>query len=57
MGLNLKPLADRVVVEPAPAEDKSAGGIILPDTAQEKPQQGTVTVSYTHLTLPTNREV
>ena len=42
MGLNLKPLADRVVVEPAPAEDKSAGGIILPDTAQEKPQQGAV---------------
>ena len=42
MGLNLKPLSDRVVVEPAPAEDKSAGGIILPDTAQEKPQQGLV---------------
>ena len=42
MSLSLKPLADRVVVEPAPAEDKSAGGIILPDTAQEKPQQGTV---------------
>ena len=42
MGLSLKPLADRVVVEPAPAEDNSAGGIILPDTAQEKPQQGTV---------------
>ena len=42
MGLSIKPLADRVVVEPAPAEDKSAGGIILPDTAQEKPQQGTV---------------
>ena len=42
MGLSLKPLADRVVVEPAPAEDKSAGGIILPATAQEKPQQGTV---------------
>ena len=42
MGLSLKPLADRVVVEPAPAEDKSAGGIILPDTTQEKPQQGTV---------------
>ena len=42
MGLSLKPLADRVVVMPAPAEDKSAGGIILPDTAQEKPQQGTV---------------
>ena len=31
-----------MVVEPAPAEDKSAGGIILPDTAQEKPQQGLV---------------
>ena len=42
MGLNLKPLADRVVVEPAPAEEKSSGGIILPDTAQEKPQQGTI---------------
>ena len=42
MGLNLKPLSDRVVVEPAAAEEKSSGGIILPDTAQEKPQQGTV---------------
>ena len=42
MALSLKPLADRVVVEPAPVEDKSAGGIILPDTAQEKPQQGVV---------------
>jgi chaperonin GroES len=42
MALKVKPLADRVVVEPAPAEDVSSGGIILPDTAQEKPQQGTV---------------
>lgn len=42
MALKIKPLADRVVVEPAEAEDVSAGGIILPDTAQEKPQQGTV---------------
>ena len=42
MALKLKPLADRVVVEPAPAEEVSTGGIILPDTAQEKPQQGTV---------------
>ena len=42
MALKLKPLADRVVVEPAPAEEMSTGGIILPDTAQEKPQQGTV---------------
>ena len=42
MGLKLKPLSDRVVVELDAAEEKSSGGIILPDTAQEKPQQGTV---------------
>lgn len=42
MSLKLKPLADRVVVESAVADDVSKGGIILPDTAQEKPQQGTV---------------
>ena len=42
MALKLKPLADRVVVEAAPAEEMSSGGILLPDTAQEKPQQGTV---------------
>ncbi len=36
MALNIKPLADRVVVEAAAAEEKSSGGIILPDTAQEK---------------------
>lgn len=42
MSLNIKPLADRVVVESAPAEEVSSGGIILPDTAQEKPQQGTI---------------
>ena len=42
MALKVKPLSDRVVVEPAPAEDVSTGGIILPDTAKEKPQQGTV---------------
>ncbi len=42
MSLKLKPLADRVVVEPSPAEETSKGGIILPDTAKEKPQQGTV---------------
>ena len=40
--VNIKPLADRVVVEPAPAEDKTAGGIIIPDTAKEMPQMGTV---------------
>jgi chaperonin GroES len=42
MALSIKPLSDRVVVEAAPAEEVSSGGIILPDTAQEKPQQGTV---------------
>jgi chaperonin GroES len=40
--LNIKPLADRIVVEPAPAEQKTSGGIIIPDTAKEKPQKGTV---------------
>jgi chaperonin GroES len=40
--LNIKPLADRVVVEPAAAEEKTAGGIIIPDTAKEKPQKGVV---------------
>jgi len=35
-------LADRVLVEPTPAEEKTAGGIIIPDTAKEKPQRGTV---------------
>ena len=40
--LNIKPLADRVVVEPAPAEEKTAGGIIIPDTAKEKPQKGKI---------------
>ena len=38
----LKPLADRVLIEPAPAEDKTASGLIIPDTAKEKPLQGTV---------------
>ena len=42
MSLSLKPLDDLVVVEAAAAEETSTGGIILPDTAQEKPQQGTI---------------
>lgn len=42
MALKIKPLADRVVIEPASAEEKTAGGIIIPDTAQEKPQRGSV---------------
>jgi chaperonin GroES len=40
--VNIKPLADRVLVQPAPAEEKTSGGIIIPDTAKEKPQKGTV---------------
>jgi chaperonin GroES len=40
--VKITPLADRVLVEPAPAEEKTAGGIIIPDTAKEKPQKGTV---------------
>ena len=42
MSVNVKPLADRVLVEPLAAEQKTAGGIIIPDTAKEKPQNGTV---------------
>ncbi len=42
MNVNIKPLADRVLVAPAEAEQKTAGGIIIPDTAKEKPQKGTV---------------
>ena len=42
MSVNIKPLADRVLVEPAAAEEKTAGGIIIPDTAKEKPQKGIV---------------
>ena len=40
--LNIKPLADRVIIEAAAAEEKTAGGIIIPDTAKEKPQKGIV---------------
>lgn len=42
MSVNIKPLADRVLVQAAAAEEKTAGGIIIPDTAKEKPQRGTV---------------
>jgi len=40
--ISLRPLDDRIVVEPLEAEEKTAGGIVLPDTAKEKPQRGTV---------------
>ncbi|WP_203257720.1 co-chaperone GroES [Hyunsoonleella ulvae] len=42
MGVNIKPLADRVLIEPAAAETKTASGIIIPDNAKEKPQKGKV---------------
>ncbi len=42
MALKVKPLSDRIVVRQADAEEMSSGGIILPDTAQEKPQEGKV---------------
>jgi len=42
MSVNLTPLADRVLVEAAAAEEKTASGIIIPDTAKEKPQRGVV---------------
>ncbi len=40
--VKLAPLHDRVVVKPAPGDEKTAGGIIIPDTAKEKPQRGTI---------------
>jgi chaperonin GroES len=42
MGINIKPLADRVLIEAAEAETTTASGIIIPDSAKEKPQKGTV---------------
>ncbi|AXT19072.1 co-chaperone GroES [Flavobacteriaceae bacterium AU392] len=42
MGLNIKPLADRVLIEPLQAETTTASGIIIPDNAKEKPQKGNV---------------
>jgi chaperonin GroES len=42
MSVSLKPLADRVLIEPAAAEEKTASGLFIPDTAKEKPQRGIV---------------
>ena len=42
MALKIKPLADRVLIEPIAAETKTASGIIIPDNAKEKPQEGKV---------------
>lgn len=40
--MKIQPLADRVLIQPAPAEERTIGGIIIPDTAKEKPLKGTV---------------
>ena len=40
--MNIKPLADRVLIKPAPAEEKTVGGIIIPDSAKEKPLKGEI---------------
>ena len=45
--LQVTPLHDRVIVKPAAAEEKTAGGIIIPDTAKEKPQRGTIVAAGT----------
>ena len=42
MAINMKPLADRVLIKPLPKEEVTKGGIVLPDTAKEKPQEGEV---------------
>ena len=42
MALNLRPLGDRVVIEPSEGEEVTSGGILLPETAKEKPQEGTI---------------
>lgn len=44
INVNIKPLADRILIKPDAAEKKTTSGIIIPDTAKEKPQQGTVVV-------------
>jgi chaperonin GroES len=54
MSVNFKPLADRVLVEPVQAETKTASGIIIPDTAKEKPQEGTVVAVGKRKTRRTN---
>ena len=45
--MKVKPLADRVLIEPNPAEEKTAGGLFIPDTAKEKPLAGKVSTANT----------
>ena len=55
--MNLRPLGDKVIVEILDAEEKTKGGIVLPDTAQEKPQQGKVVAVGSGKTLPSGKVV
>ena len=55
--MNLKPLGDRVVVKPSDKEEKTKSGILLPDTAKEKPQEGTVHAVVTGSVLDNGTKV
>ncbi len=55
--MNLKPLGDRIIVKVLEAEEKTKGGIVLPDTAKEKPQQGEVIAVGTGRTLDNGKIV
>ena len=55
--LNVTPLHDRVIVKPAPAEEKTSSGLIIPDTAKEKPQEGRVVALGTGKTDDNGKKV
>lgn len=55
--LHLRPLGDRVIIKPLPSEEKTRGGVILPDTAKEKPQQGEVVAVGTGRVLENGTKV
>ncbi len=57
MALNIKPLGDRILVEPAEEKEVKKGGIIIPDTAKEKPQEGIVRVLGTGKTDDDGKKV
>jgi chaperonin GroES len=57
MGKNLTPIGDRVVVKPEPEEQKTRSGIVLPDSAKEKPQEGTVVAVGTGRVLDNGQRV
>ena len=57
MALNIKPLGDRILVEPAEEKEVKKGGIIIPDTAKEKPQEGIVRVLGTGKTDENGKKI